>query len=525
MAGFEENFQLLHTEQLDRFVVAKRDLPRGEQILLEEPLVTGPYWDADVSCLSCLRDSCSTCSKCGKAPLCYDCTEHDATECDFFRESTALDKHFLYNHFNVITPVRCLLLYRKNRDLFDEMMRMESHVEERRGSEIWQIHDKYVVTPLLEAGILDSLNDGELEVTGELIQRVCGILDVNTFEIRGDVDSSQNGSNLARGLYPKTSLMVHNCVPNTLLSIDGVGNLRVFTSAPVRMGEMLFINFTRSLFGTFERQTHLRQGKYFTCYCRRCKDPTELGTHLSSIKCTECDEGLCSFYPSEPRWECNKCRKLLKREYVNEVMCAARSEIMECALEVRDLERVIGKHSRTLNPHHSLVLEAKQTLVGELKHSCLATLDPGTVPKQVLRRKFELCEELLEVVRMLEPGISRLTGIAMYEYHVALVDLSRRNFDTTEIKSSELLQNLIRAENELKQAIGMLLFEHPTTPEGQLTKRAMQELKELREEIAEVRAMIEDENLDRQSQYRNRRTNGNGNSNSSSYKKKFSKRR
>lgn len=71
----------------------------------------------------------------------------------------------------------------------------------------------------------------------------------------------------------------------------------------------------------------------------------------------------------------------------------------------------------------------------------------------------------------------------------------------------------------------MLLFEHPTTPEGQLTKRAMQELKELREEIAEVRAMIEDENLDRQSQYRNRRTNGNGNSNSSSYKKKFSKRR
>lgn len=71
----------------------------------------------------------------------------------------------------------------------------------------------------------------------------------------------------------------------------------------------------------------------------------------------------------------------------------------------------------------------------------------------------------------------------------------------------------------------MLLFEHPTTPEGQLTKRAMQELKELREEIAEVRAMIEDENLDGQSQYRNRRTNGNGNSNSSSYKKKFSKRR
>lgn len=38
---------------------------------------------------------------------------------------------------------------------------------------------------------------------------------------------------------------------------------------------------------------------------------------------------LKSFF-CRPRWECNKCRKLLKREYVNEVMCAARSEIMEC---------------------------------------------------------------------------------------------------------------------------------------------------------------------------------------------------
>lgn len=54
--------------------------------------------------------------------------------------------------------------------------------------------------------------------------------------------------------------------------------------------------------------------------------------------------------------------------------------------------------------------------------------------------------------------------------------------------------SLAKAETGLKESISMLLFEHPTTPEGQLTKRAMHDLKELRKEIAQVQEMIiEDE--------------------------------
>lgn len=124
---------------------------------------------------------------------------------------------------------------------------MEARLEERRGSEIWDIHEKYVVQPLLESRAFEKF-DG-LEVTGELIQRICGILDVNTFEVRGNVDSQgRQMANLARGLYPKTALMTHSCLPNTLLSVDGNFNLRVYATVPVKMGEMLHINYTRSLF-------------------------------------------------------------------------------------------------------------------------------------------------------------------------------------------------------------------------------------------------------------------------------------
>ena len=45
------------------------------------------------------------------------------------------------------------------------------------------------------------------------------------------------------------------------------------------------------------------QSKHFECLCTRCKDPTELGSHGSSIRCGECQKGF--LIPS--KWECNKC--------------------------------------------------------------------------------------------------------------------------------------------------------------------------------------------------------------------------
>uniref|UniRef100_A0A182W898 SET domain-containing protein n=1 Tax=Anopheles minimus TaxID=112268 RepID=A0A182W898_9DIPT len=463
--NFENTCEIRKTDQLGRFLVAKRDIKAGELILAEDPIVVGPYWDADISCLGCLRPASRTCKKCLRAPLCRECSRHDAVECDFYEHAPNLGKNFLFDHFNIITPIRCLLLYRSDRQKYDELLAMESHCDSRRGTEIWLIHEQYVVEPMLYEEAFQQIDD--LVVTAELLQRICGVLDVNTFEIRGNMDSQGvQMNNLARGLYPRTSLMTHNCQTNTLIAVDGMSKLRLYASIAIKAGELLYYNYTRVLFSTFERQTHLRKGKYFVCSCARCSDPTELGTHLSSLKCTACADGF--------------------------------------SLDIRNLEKVIGKHSKTLNPHHSLVLEAKQSLAGELRSMCMS-YDLQNVPRQALKRKLELCEEMLQVLRVLDPGISRLTGIALYEYHAALVDLSRRNHDTGEIKTPELLERLQIAESALKEAIGMLVFEHPTTPEGHLTKKAMCELKELREYIQKVQAMEEDERTDRQ--FRGKRNN------------------
>ena len=60
---------------------------------------------------------------------------------------------------------------------------------------------------------------------------------------------------------------------------------------PILKGNQLYTSYTYTLNGTAERQKHLRAGKYFTCHCERCLDPTELGTDFSTLKCLQCGNG------------------------------------------------------------------------------------------------------------------------------------------------------------------------------------------------------------------------------------------
>lgn len=56
-------------------------------------------------------------------------------------------------------------------------------------------------------------------------------------------------------------------------------------------GQQLQHSYTYTLDGTSQRQFHLKTGKYFTCKCDRCSDPTELGTNFSTLKCNSCNDG------------------------------------------------------------------------------------------------------------------------------------------------------------------------------------------------------------------------------------------
>lgn len=134
-------------------------------------------------------------------PLCWNCCDnHDAIECETLKK-LQLPTTFLVDNFDVVTPLRVLLLFYRyaeqtnqstvDSDLkhkIDEILSLESHCDKRKNTPIWMEHAKNVIQPLREINIetiFQSIN-ALWTPTDEFLQKICGILDVNTFEVRTD---------------------------------------------------------------------------------------------------------------------------------------------------------------------------------------------------------------------------------------------------------------------------------------------------------------------------------------------------
>lgn len=116
-------------------------------------------------------------------------------------------------------------------------------------------------------------------------------------------------------------------------------------------------------------------------------------------------------------------------------MTLARSEILQQDVNsVAMLEQLIVKYSNILNPNHYLVVDMKQKLTAILRNICDYEMTPQ--PK-ILQRKIILCEEILPILKVIQPGISRLKGIALYEYFNSMVELTIHNMNEKVISIKE----------------------------------------------------------------------------------------
>jgi len=82
------------------------------------------------------------------------------------------------------------------------------------------------------------------------MEKVCGILDVNSFELRGPnpalMTEPAPGERL-RGVYLDAALLAHDCIGNTHLSVDDTFYITVYASVPIPAGQPIFFNYASSL--------------------------------------------------------------------------------------------------------------------------------------------------------------------------------------------------------------------------------------------------------------------------------------
>ncbi|KAK0087191.1 hypothetical protein PV325_001560 [Microctonus aethiopoides] len=492
-------YNVLHNDQVGKYLVANKDLEAGEEILTELPFVVGPKTSTYPLCLSCYKpwpsspDNQTLCTKCNW-PVCNEECANAPQHCDYecsifagvgekFNVNAALESENISGipQLDCVTILRLLLASEKFPDRWNnEVKNMEAHNKKRCTTKQWATDYVNIVLYLRDRLKLTRFSE-------EMIHTACGILEINSHEVRTASGFS------ARALYPTVALMNHSCVCNTIYSVfTNDYKVQLRTTVKVPKGGELFGSYTHSLLPTLLRREQLLESKHFTCACSRCSDPTEMGTHMSSLKCNKCDNGVVVSLDSldpESTWKCTHCDFSTPGGAIKKVFDIIYAEISSAdsvtieagaeAIQIR--ENVMKKYHSVLHPRHAFLTMLRLSL--SQLYGRVDEYELDDLPDVVLEHKVDMCRLLLQVLDVIVPGYSRERGMTLYELHAPLLFLARSQWTANVIDDAGVKSKMTEVANILKEATTILSLEPPETIEGQISLVANESLKQLNESI------------------------------------------
>ncbi|XP_056638208.1 SET domain-containing protein SmydA-8-like [Diorhabda sublineata] len=510
-------------------LVATRDIKPGDIILSELPLVYGPrphmVEEGPVPCPGCCRliigEQSARCEGCD-FPICHpDCSglkdmDRHGHECVILglRDVKALNGLHDFYRQDALLALRCLLLQNRHPKKYAQLMNMEGHMEKRgSNTEIYSAIEERIVNYLHEnffhpMTILEGRSGKKVlnDISKETIHKICGIIDINALEI------NQNAEITA--IYPTVYLLEHNCLPNTTHVFDNDGyKITLKATLPIKAGDHITTMYTHCLWGTQARREHLRETKYFDCQCQRCKDPTELGSYLSALKCLGTDGEPCggTQLPINPvddktEWTCDSCSVKLTNEEVGFLVNGIGEEVDHVQLTnptVKDLEALLTKMNTFLHPNHYHVYAVKHSLIQ------LYGYQQGYTPTQItddcLVRKATMCRELLDITNKIDPGNARLAvyrAVLLHELYLADWITIKRKWDLgIKAKVKSVLMMLNECKNCLTQ-LQEVLKNEKNTPAGDKLINLVENSKK------EFNKFIERNKIDLSSQHNGNTING-----------------
>lgn len=225
-----------------------------------------------------------------------------------------------------------------------------------------------------------------------------------------------NGS----GMYGRYSMLNHCCVSNAkciINSTDGSFLLDVRAQTKILKGQEITTRYVGINVGAPTRALMLEDHWSFICRCKRCLDPTELGTYASALRCFNCGpESDALVLPSvnhqdgskASKWCCNTCDLELNNSQVEALVDTGLRIIKNNTSnppEVKLLEHVTKELSYIFHNNHYLIMQVKFVLLKLLtSHSsqCQTTADWAKINVVAL--------SLLTVLDKLDPGASRNRG-------------------------------------------------------------------------------------------------------------------
>lgn len=150
-------------------------------------------------------------------------------------------------------------------------------------------------------------------------------------------------------------------------------------------------------------------------------------------------------------WMCLNCNSNQTNEYVQSILRNIRIHAHRTEPNIEQIELFIAKYTNILHPNHYILVEMKQKLAAIIRHMIKTAMDNfinvsvrdnsnfRTLLEKLLKRKIELCKELVPLLNILEPGISRLKAIAMYEQFTPLAQIAKIYYQLRYINDEKYL--------------------------------------------------------------------------------------
>ena len=342
-------------EGAGRGLFASRDIRAGEEVLRDWPVVEGPLPLPDPDsgpgvCVVCLAGeettACSTCS----LPVCRTrqrgCISQHRAECEVLTEKGDLDTVTRQDLYTIVAVLRLLWQIERDNNIRGLLEPLMDHRELLEADE-----SKASVVKFLLAR-----NHSE-----EAVWRCLGLLQTN-----GVTSHSVSGVATGHGLYPVFSITNHSCISNTRHATrDDTFCLLAVTD--IKAGEEITTSYKSSSLGSIVRRPPFKQLWNFDCRCRRCSDPTELGTFASAILCPvsscrgHCLPTDCLSYTSH--WRCARCGREISSDKAIEITEMVQKMCSSAGGSIQDLETCLEKIIEKVHPRHYIAMQIKRMLM------------------------------------------------------------------------------------------------------------------------------------------------------------------
>jgi len=466
-------FSVTFKEGVGRCVVAARDISALEEILRDCPAMVGPYFDENPLCLECLlKTDGSICCPVCDLPLCgphCQAGPNHKFECQFFTElqkTVAMPKNAPNTPY-LITILRLLNVRDSNPAMWDRLGMLMDHKEEQEmNKESWDNVQTNIVGWLrTKGGLADQFSAAE-------ITRAIGLIRTNGINIEKPYAGQMVS---CKALYPTFSFLSHSCISNARIFVMADNEIVIRAQVDIKQGEEITIQYISYLFGNILRRKDILENWMFECCCPRCVDPTELGSHLSSLVCSACAgtvlPATCDIDCQV--WKCQSCGQKLDRDAVEQYTKECEGKMMQIyETEADKYESMLVEYSKIFHQNHFQILLIKKYLARALK---------GKMTKDQIKRKLSLMKEFMNAFQLVDPGYTKWRGMMTYEaskisMFLADMDLSQGNI------SQEAFINVIeQAVADLETAANCLKFEPEGTEEAHCAKQATASLRQAQE--------------------------------------------